>query len=50
LIEVDTGLEDHWEMVDLMLELGFDYSQDQVERAQRKEGPFKGVGNYVFRR
>jgi len=50
LIEVDTGLEDHWEMIDLMLELGFDYSQDQVERAQRKEGPFKGVGNYVFRR
>jgi FkbM family methyltransferase len=50
LIEVDTGIEDHWEMVDLMLELGFDFAQDQVERAQRKEGPFKGVGNYVFRR
>jgi FkbM family methyltransferase len=50
LIEVDTRLDDHWEMVDLMLELGFDYSQEQVERAQRKEGPFKGVGNYVFRR
>jgi FkbM family methyltransferase len=50
LIEVDTNLESHWEMVDLMLELGFDYSQEQVERAQRKEGPFKGVGNYVFRR
>ena len=50
LIEVDTNTESHWEMVDLMLELGFDYAQAQVDRAQRKEGPFKGVGNYVFRR
>jgi FkbM family methyltransferase len=50
LIEVDTNMESHWEMVDAMLELGFDFSQEQVERAQRKEGDFKGVGNYVFRR
>jgi FkbM family methyltransferase len=50
LIEVDTGLEEHWEMVDLMLELGFDYGHEQVERARRQDGPFKGVGNYVFRR
>ena len=50
LIEVDTGNEEHWEMVDQMLKLGFDYSQEQVDRSQRKEGPFKGVGNYVFRR
>jgi len=50
LIEVDTNRENHWEMVDLMLSLGFDYEHDQVERAQRSEGPFKGVGNYVFRR
>jgi len=50
LIEVDTGVEDHWNMVDLMLELGFDYDNAQVERARRQEGPFKGVGNYVFRR
>jgi FkbM family methyltransferase len=50
LIEVDTRVESHWEMVDLMLELGFDYDPQQVERAQRKEGPFQGVGNYVFKR
>ena len=50
LIEINTALEEHWEIVDRMLELGFDYSHDQVERAQRKEGAFKGVGNYVFRR
>lgn len=50
LIEVDTSTESHWDVVDLMLELGFDYTHEQVERAQRKEGPFKGIGNYVFRR
>jgi len=50
LIEVDTNRENHWEMVDLMLSLGFDYEHEQVERAQRSDGPFKGVGNYVFRR
>jgi FkbM family methyltransferase len=50
LIEVDTRMDAHWEMVDLMLKLGFDYDARQVERAQRKEGPFQGVGNYVFRR
>jgi FkbM family methyltransferase len=50
LIEVDTNRDDHWEMVDLMLELGFDFSQEQVDRAQRTEGPNKGIGNYVFRR
>jgi FkbM family methyltransferase len=50
LIEINTNLDDHWQIVDQMVELGFDYSQEQVERAQRKEGTFKGVGNYVFRR
>ncbi len=50
LIEVDTGNETFWEMIDLMLGLGFDYQHDQVNRALRKEGPFEGVGNYVFRR
>ena len=50
LIEINTNLESHWEIVDLMLDLGFDYSRSQVEQAQRKEGTFKGVGNYVFRR
>jgi FkbM family methyltransferase len=50
LIEINTNLDAHWKIVDEMLELGFDYSADQVERAQRKEGTFKGVGNYVFRR
>jgi FkbM family methyltransferase len=50
LIEVNTGLEQHWDAVDLMLELGFDYSRSEAERATRDDGPFKGTGNYVFRR
>jgi FkbM family methyltransferase len=50
LIEVNTNLDEHWEIVDRMLDLGFDYSQEQVEAAQRKTGTFAGVGNYVFRR
>ena len=50
LIEINTNLETHWGMVDFMIDAGFNYSQEQVEKAQRKEGAFKGVGNYVFRR
>lgn len=50
LIEVNTNLEDHWSIIDTMLDLGFDFSREQVARSQREEGPFKGVANYVFRR
>jgi FkbM family methyltransferase len=50
LVELNTNLDEHWGVVDLMLGHGFDYSQEQVERSQRREGAFKGVGNYVFRR
>jgi len=50
LIEINTNLDEHWGIIDTMLQAGFDYSQEQVERAQRRDGPFAGVGNYVFRR
>lgn len=50
LIEINTNLDEHWDIIDTMLDLGFDYAGEQVERAQRAAGPFKGVGNYVFRR
>jgi len=50
LIEINTNLEDHWEVIDLMLDSGFDYSAEEADQARRKEGAFKGVGNYVFRR
>lgn len=50
LVEINTNLDEHWDVVDALVASGFDYSTDQVELAQRKEGPFKGIGNYVFRR
>jgi FkbM family methyltransferase len=50
LMELNTALDEHWEVVDTLLALGFDYSRDQVARSVRAEGSFKGVGNYVFRR
>lgn len=50
LVEINSNLDDHWEIVDHMLDLGFDYSREQVEQAMRTEGAFKGVGNYVFKR
>jgi hypothetical protein len=50
LVEINTGLEEHWAIVDAFLDWGFDYSRAQVERSTRTKGEFKGVGNYVFRR
>ena len=50
LIEVNPGLADHREMVESLHKLGFRHDPAQVERAARKEGPFKGVAEYIFRR
>ena len=37
-------------LIDLLQDLGFKFSQDQVDKASRKEGVFKGMSEYVFRR
>lgn len=50
LIEVNPSLADHREMVGELTGLGFAHDPAQVERAARKEGPFKGVAEYIFRR
>jgi FkbM family methyltransferase len=50
LVEINTNLDAHWDVIDTMLDCGFAYSEEETERAQRKEGAFKNVGNYVFRR
>ncbi len=50
LVELNTNLDLHCRVVRQMEELGFTYSKTQVEAALRKEGPFKGVGNHIFRR
>ncbi|CAM9914916.1 unnamed protein product, partial [Phaeothamnion confervicola] len=48
LVEINTNLELHRRIITDMKALGFDYSEQQVAQAQRTEGAFKGVGNYVF--
>lgn len=48
LVEINTNLEQHRRIIVDMQELGFGFSEQQVAQAQRTEGAFKGVGNYVF--
>jgi FkbM family methyltransferase len=50
LIEVNHNIPDHHEMVAELNGLGFKHDPAQVARAERKEGPFKGCAEYVFRR
>jgi FkbM family methyltransferase len=50
LIETNTNLEEHKNMVRDLEDLGFKFSPAQVARAIRKSGPFQGLAEYVFRR
>jgi FkbM family methyltransferase len=50
LIETNQNLQDHLDMVRELNGLGFRHDLAQVQRAERKEGTFKGVAEYVFRR
>ena len=50
LIETNPQLEDHRAMVSALNAKGFAHDPAQVERAKRKEGAFKGVAEYVFKR
>ena len=50
LIETNQNLEDHMAMVGELNAMGFRHDAAQVARAQRKEGTFKGVAEYVFTR
>lgn len=50
LIEINTNMDSHWEIIDWMLEAGFDYDLRQADAGRREKGAFEGVGNYVFRR
>lgn len=50
LIETNQNLNDHKEMIHELLDFGFKYDNSQVSRAERKNGVFKGVAEYVFRR
>ena len=50
IIELNPHLQEHMASVELLQNLGFKFSQDQVDKATRQDGPFKGMSEYVFRR
>ena len=50
LIETNMNLEDHRAMVGELNAMGLMHDRAQVQRAERKEGAFKGVAEHVFRR
>jgi FkbM family methyltransferase len=50
LIEINTAYKEHMDLTAYMNRLGFIVDMTQVESSQRKEGPFKGVGNWIFHR
>lgn len=50
LVETNQNLADHLQMVSELEALEFRYDPAQVRAAERKDGTFKGVAEYVFRR
>lgn len=48
LIEINPSLTQHQEMIEELKKMGFEYDPEQVKRAERKNGTFKGVAEYVF--
>lgn len=48
LIELNSNLQDHMDVVKTMKDYGFRFDPEQVRKARRTEGNFKGVGNYIF--
>lgn len=50
LIEINSRVPEHLEIVERMIALGYAYDQSQVSAARLTSGPNAGVGNYIFRR
>lgn len=49
LVEINSNYPEHMNYIlPRFRDLGFQYDEHQVADARRKEGPFKGVGNYIF--
>jgi FkbM family methyltransferase len=48
LVEVNTNNEEHIKMVEHICSLGYEYSEEQVNKAMRKDGNFKGVAEFIF--
>jgi len=50
LVEVNRNLPDHLEMVRELAAMGYRFDPEQVRRAERTQGPFRGCAEYVFQR
>ena len=52
IIEINPKLHEHLATVEQLENLGFKFSQDQVDKAAEKNkgGIFEGMSEYVFRR
>lgn len=49
LVEINTHYPEHVNYIlPRFRDLGFTYDEEQIQAARRKEGPFEGVGNYIF--
>jgi FkbM family methyltransferase len=50
LIEVNSNLPQHQQMIADFAEMGYHHDQAQFNEAARKDGPFKGCGECIFTR
>lgn len=50
LVELNTHLPQHNEIIAYMRGLGYGLAQEQVQAAIRSSGAFQGIGNHIFRR
>lgn len=48
LVEINSNLPEHRQLAEDICKVGFTFDEEQVKTARRTEGPFKGVGNYIF--
>ena len=48
LIEINQNLDEHRKLVEHLRDMGFTYSQSQVEQTVVKSGVFKGAANFIF--
>jgi FkbM family methyltransferase len=50
IIELNTNLAEHNAVIEVLQQAGFQYDPAQVSGALRKDGAFKGVGEFIFSR
>lgn len=48
IVEINPNVHQHMDILTYVDDCGFSYDPEQVKRAERKEGTFKGVAEYVF--